>query len=187
MTYLTIDFDDSEKYVGNRPKGVVILKGPGGRHGTTWTFLALVDTGADFMHLPDKAATAVGISLANAPVVKLSTAGGIIHAKRRNVDVEIQGVLVNVPVNFHKDSMPLIGRQAIFRILDTSGFSPSEWLLDWHHLQQPQSATSSTTQQPSNFPLPSEETVGGKIVDYGTWVSIGGIRLNKRGYSEPVR
>jgi predicted aspartyl protease len=131
MTYLTVDFDDGRLYVGRRPRASVILRGPGGPHGKTWAVSALVDTGADYMHLPDSAAAAVGISLHRARRVRTSTAGGPVVFRRRTVDVEIENVTVSVPVNFGRNVPPLLGRQAMFSILEIAGFSTTEWLLKW--------------------------------------------------------
>jgi predicted aspartyl protease len=109
----------------------VILHGPGGTHGKTWAVSALVDTGADYMHLPESAATAVGISLTRARRVKTSTAGGTVVFRRCTVDVEIENVKVSIPVNFGRNLPALIGRQAMFSILEIAGFSTTEWLLKW--------------------------------------------------------
>lgn len=196
MTYLSINFNKGERYIGNRPFGTVILKGPGGSHGKSLQAIALVDTGADFMHLPDEAATYVGISLANSRVFKVSTAGGIIKVRQQNVNVEIQGVSVNIPVNFSKNAKPLIGRQAIFAILDTAGFSTTEWLLDWPHPPQLSSTISSTTQKQSTIALRQEDIIcqdiqdvlvkmgysppQSTVVDYGDHISIAGIKIKKK-------
>ncbi len=169
MTYSTVDFDAGEQYVLNRPKGAVVLHGPGGPHGTQWKTLALVDTGADYLHLPEEAAQKVGIFLYQAPVFRISTAGGVIRMVRRNVDVEIQGVKVNVPVNFARGAVPLIGRQAIFRVLEAAGFTTREWLLKWR---------TSTPQFQQVKKLESLSNAG--IVDHGSWVDIGGVRIDKR-------
>jgi predicted aspartyl protease len=107
-----------------------VLHGPGGTHGTTWSAVALVDTGADYMHLPKQAAHAIGVSLAGATVVKIATAGGTITMERVTVDVEIEGIRRRVPVNFAPNAMPLIGRQAMFAFLTSTGFTTTEWLLE---------------------------------------------------------
>jgi predicted aspartyl protease len=131
MAYATVDFDTGRPYVGRRPRGAVILYGPGGPHGTAWAVSALVDTGADFMHLPDSAAAGVGISLAAASSVRTLTAGGVTSFRQAVVNVEIEGVTVSVPVNFGPNVAALIGRQAIFAVLHTTGFTTTEWLLKW--------------------------------------------------------
>src|SRR5215218_1229962 len=114
--------------------GTVVLLGPGGKHGPSWTVKALVDTGADYLSLPEQAARAVGISLANTPQYKTLTARGPGCVRRKMVDAIIQGKKVAVPANFGRNSVPLIGRQAIFQVLRTAGFSTTEWLLDRHSL-----------------------------------------------------
>jgi predicted aspartyl protease len=129
VAYVTVDFDDGEPYNGNRPVGKVVLHGPGGPHGTTWTaYPVLVDTGADYMHLPDAAAAAVGLSLAGATAHNVSTAGGIVTVRRLTVQVEVHGILRKVPVNFAPNGKPLIGRQAMFAAIKSAGFSTTEWL-----------------------------------------------------------
>ena len=132
MAYATVDFDAGRSYVGRRPRGSIILYGPGGPGGkTTWAASALVDTGADYMHLPDAAAADVGISLAGARPVRTSTAGAVVTFQQATVAVEIEGVKVSIPVNFGPNLPALVGRQAIFAILHTSGFTTTEWLLKW--------------------------------------------------------
>ena len=131
VAHVTIDFDDGVPYSGNRPVADVVLQGPGGPHGSTWRVQALVDTGADYMHLPVQALQAVGIATTGAPQNRILTAGGTVVMQRVNVDVEIQGTLVNVPCNVLAGAKPLVGRQAIFTMLETAGFSTSEWLLDY--------------------------------------------------------
>lgn len=181
MSYITVDFDDGVPYASRRPMGTVVLNGPGGIHGHRWQAIALVDTGADFLHLPEEAATAVGISLVNVQQVNLLTAGGKVHMKQLKVDVEIQGILVNIPVNFAKNALPLIGRQAIFAILNTTGFSTSEWLLDWHKPQSHSAGTHGvqTGSNPSVPPQPAS-TSPLSIVDCGSYILVGGVKIDKR-------
>lgn len=131
MTYATVNFDAGEVYVSNRPLGNVVLRGPGGQHGNTIKFLALVDTGADFMHLPSSAAAGVGISLSGASKIRVCTGGGTVTFLQLTVEVEIESVTVRVPVNFGTNSPALIGRQGIFAVLDKTGFTTTEWLLKW--------------------------------------------------------
>lgn len=132
MTYRTISYDDGERYQRRRPYGSVTLHGPGGPYGiSSWHAWALVDTGADYMCLPSQAAHAVGVSLTSAASGPVLTAGGVITVQHFAVDVEIQGVRTNVPVNFAVNAKPLIGRQAIFAVLPAIGFTTSEWLLEW--------------------------------------------------------
>jgi predicted aspartyl protease len=128
---ITVDFDTSRAYVGNRPVGDVVLHGPGGSHGTTWAASALVDTGADYMHVPDSAVTGVGILTTGATRVRVSTGSGPATFWQIMADVEIEGVTVNIPINFGPNVPALIGRQAIFKVLEKTGFTTADWLLKW--------------------------------------------------------
>ena len=139
MTYVTIDFDEHEPYPKgsnvpkdyvNRPRGLVKLHGPGNL--SMRPFWALVDTGCDYLHLLEEAADKVGIDLSNAKRFRISTAGGLIYMRQKEVEVEIQGELVKVPCNFGKNAKPLIGMQAIFETMESVGFRSTEWLIDWH-------------------------------------------------------
>jgi predicted aspartyl protease len=151
VIYATVDFDDGLPYIGNRPVGDVVLHGPAGAGRPPWSVQALVDTGADYLHLPLQALQAVGISTSGASRFRILTAGGTIVVQQTTVDVEIQGVRVNVPCNFASGMKPLIGRQAIFQVLDTAGFSATEWLLDWY----PAGGASSTATAGSATASPS--------------------------------
>ena len=176
MAYATVDFDAGRPYVGRRPRGSVILHGPGGPHGKTWAASALVDTGADFMHLPDSAATAVGISFAGALSVRSSTAGGVVTFRQVIVDVEIENIKVSIPVNFSANVPALIGRQAMFAILHTAGFTTTEWLLKWIPAATTSPSASSGAQSRTDTPPKS----AAQIIDYGTWLDIGGVAVKKR-------
>lgn len=130
--YATVDFDDGRSYSGNRPMGTVVLVGPGGAHGTRWSSLALVDTGADYLILPDSAAHAVGISLSAARVVPVTGLGTTpFQMHQLNVNVELEGHPVRVPALFGRGARALIGRQTLFAALTTLGFSTTEWLFEW--------------------------------------------------------
>lgn len=175
MVYKTIDFDTGRAYVANRPMGDVLLLGPGGTHGTSFPFVALVDTGADYMHLPAQSAVAVGISLANARQVSVSTAGGIVTVYQEDVDVEIEGVRVNIPVNFAPGGKPLIGRQAIFKVLESTGFTTSEWLLRWK--QRPPSAAQMAQDEIEALMAPPDDSI--QFIEEEDYLIIGGQILRK--------
>ena len=177
MTYATVDFDTGRPYASRRPRGDVILHGPGGSHGTVWAVSALVDTGADFMHLPDSAAAGVGISTtgAGSRIVRSSTAGGVVTFRQLAVDVEIENVRVTIPVNFGANAPALIGRQAMFAVLHTAGFTTTEWLIKWiPAISTIRSAGSSSLATQFVDPPAS------RIFDHGTWLNIGGVRVVKR-------
>jgi predicted aspartyl protease len=132
LAHASIDFDSGEAYTGNRPVTDIVLHGPGGSLGaTTWTGAqVLVDTGADYLHLPQAAIDTVGISMAGAQTYRILTGGGTVVMKRVSVEVEIAGTKVTVPCNVMAGARPVVGRQAMFTVLETAGFSTTEWLLD---------------------------------------------------------
>jgi predicted aspartyl protease len=186
MTYATVDFDDGIPYVGRRPKGSVAIHGPGGPYGTSRTFLALVDTGADYMHLPLEAIQGVGLARPRRRV-RMMTAGGRITMWRGEFDVDIQGVPVRVPVNVAPNARPLIGRQAIYAVLDNAGFSTTEWLLDLKQTSSTQAAPTAASGQPSPASTPTQPSADLRIVDHGSWVQIGSVRVNKRQIADAAR
>jgi predicted aspartyl protease len=178
MAYASVDFDDGEAYVGNRPVETVRLHGPGGPHGNTWSTLALVDTGADYMHLPTEGATAVGISLAGASSITTSTAGGLATMKQQAVDVEFHGKRIHVPVNFAPGTVAVIGRQAIFDVVESAGFTTAEWLLDWWPAAGGKGLHVVAAQHVDVSPAQGHDAP--RIVDHGTWLDIGGVAVGKR-------
>jgi len=157
--WATVTFDEKEAYnvVGN-PKGTVRLKDKSGRYGD-WLSWALVDTGANRLHLPDAAAESVGLTLAGArPVPVMTASGAEIVMHQLDVDVEIQGARITTACNFAPNAKPLIGRGALFKAMKTAGFNSSDWLIEWHQKpggqpsgrQSPTpTAPSPTTRQPS--------------------------------------
>ena len=175
MTYQTIDFDDHEIYVGNRPRTAITLRGPGGWYGATWqAAAALVDTGADFMLLPEQAATGVGITPAGAQTVRVATAGGVVTVWRKLVSVTVLNITVDVPISFCANARPLLGRQAIFQLMQTAGFGTTEQLQEWY--ATPGAAAFATIAAGAPVPAMTAKT----IVDHGSWVEIGGVRVDKR-------
>jgi predicted aspartyl protease len=173
MAYATVDFDAGVPYVGRRPMGMIMIAGPL----RSRTLLALVDTGADYTHLPLELLDDVGLPLP-AQRVRMMTAGGIIYMARGLFDVRVEGIPVRVPINVAPRARPLIGRQTLFALLDTSGFTPFEWLLDLKDTSLPpqqrsQAATGALTSDPS----PSDEAP--QVVDRGSWLDIGGVRVEK--------
>jgi len=90
----------------------------------------LVDTGADYVMLPQYAASRVGIRIQPAHRIHMKTAGGpVIMCLVPNVDVEIEGKRVQISVLFNPSprSRSLLGRNGI-RALGEIGFDFSDWL-----------------------------------------------------------
>ena len=120
-------FPNSASFVGNRPYADVVLNPsyPG-----AVTHKCLVDTGADFLQLPARAAAACGLSLGGAANFVIGTAGGGVNTMLRlaKVTVQIEGYLVIVDVLFDptNTALPLAGRNVLLAAFDM-GFQPSMW------------------------------------------------------------
>ena len=99
----------------------------------------------------------------------------IITVLQEDVDVEIEGVTVNIPVNFAQNAKPLIGRQAIFKVLESTGFTTTEWLLRWK--QRPPSATQSAQEEVEALMARADDS--NQIIEEEDYVVIGGFRLRK--------
>ena len=112
--------------------------------------------------------------------IRVVTASGPIMMQQLKVNVDIQGANVIIPVNFSNGATPLIGRQAIFAVLQAIGFTTTEWLLQWYRpagSQRPQLANEiSPDFEPKNWESPQSPG----IVDRGRRVEIGGVSIPKR-------
>jgi predicted aspartyl protease len=85
------------------------------------TIKCLVDTGADYLQLPDVFANQAGLSLHNATTKRVKSAGGVKTTMQlmQNVDVELEGKRFSVDVMFGPhDCMCLAGRQALLTAFD---------------------------------------------------------------------
>jgi predicted aspartyl protease len=132
MTYKTIDYDNGTSYAGGLARETVTLHGPGGLSGhNIASILAVVDTGANFMHLPTQAAQGVGIVIVGTPNVTVSTANGQIQMWQIRVDVEIRRITRSILVNFANNSPALIGIESLKAFMDALGFDHTEWLIKW--------------------------------------------------------
>lgn len=123
----TVTYNMNIPYTGNRPYADVVLS-PGNPN--TPTHKCLVDTGADYLQLPAGAATAIGLSLANAQQVPVSTVAGTksllllsaLHASIENIPVTVD-VLFD-PTN---TAISIAGRQVLWAAFDY-GFNLTDWL-----------------------------------------------------------
>jgi predicted aspartyl protease len=120
----TITYGAIEAYRGNRPYADLILHGPRGRFPLV---RALVDTGADYAQLDAWAAQQVGITL---PAVgqTVATAGGTTTLAKAYADLEVFGTTIRVPVLFGPGANPLLGRHALFQLVQEAGFGTQRWL-----------------------------------------------------------
>jgi predicted aspartyl protease len=123
----TVIYTKNILYSGNRPYADVILVST---PGNTPTYKSLVDTGADYLQLPETAANLAGISLIGG---KKTTVQGISGSATMtlvsSVQITIEGIAVTVSVLFDPNaaSKPILGRQALMAAMDV-GFNTKEWL-----------------------------------------------------------
>jgi hypothetical protein len=97
---MNINFPNSSLYLGNRPYGDVVLINGIFRSSA---YVCLVDTGADYLQLPTRAATAIGLGhlLINSSNRSVTTSGGIVTMDFvTGVNVEVEGYLVTVDILF---------------------------------------------------------------------------------------
>lgn len=109
-----------------RPEGDLLLVGPGGSHAFGFV---LVDSGADYVVLPEKSGLKVGIALPPKPTTTLRGVGGGVGAALVNgVSLEFQSLQIKADVMFdYSNSVrPLFGRSG-FRALSDIGIDPADW------------------------------------------------------------
>lgn len=90
----------------------------------------LVDTGADYVMLPQYAAHRTGINLSSGSRIRIKTASGtqMMHlVSNVNLEIEGKGVQTEVLFNPSPQSRSLLGRNGI-RALGEIGFDLSDWL-----------------------------------------------------------
>jgi hypothetical protein len=109
-----------------RPEGDLLLVGPKGSHAFGYV---LVDSGADYVVLPEKAGLSVGISLPPKATTTLRGVGGVVGAALvPGVSLEFQSLTIKADVMFdYSNSVrPLFGRSG-FRGLSDIGLDPTNW------------------------------------------------------------
>lgn len=112
----------------NRPYADVKLITNTSNHTTK----CLVDTGADYLQLPNSVAAQAGLSLASATVkhVKNATGGTTPYHFLTKVDVEIEGVLITTDIMFGPaNCLCLAGRTCLLTAFDV-GFDNKSWHRD---------------------------------------------------------
>jgi hypothetical protein len=178
----TVQFDRVVAAYRGRPWAVVVLHGPGGSHGTRWKVAALMDTGADDLHLPEEAARRVGLAPQTGQSVRLASAGGQITRHRLQVDVDVQGTRVKLDALFAPGAMPLVGRRAMFSVMEAAGFTSGEWLVKWPPPPPPATSSSqdATADQSGPRPAATPSSRAHRITVDDDWIVIGGVRIQRR-------
>ncbi|HEV3241322.1 MAG TPA: hypothetical protein VG429_13065 [Casimicrobiaceae bacterium] len=111
-----------------RPEGALVLIGVGANSDYAFGYV-LVDSGADYVVLPEKAGLRAGIALPPKPTTTLSGVGGSVGAAlMRGLALEFQSlrIVVDVMFDYSNGAPPLFGRSGL-RALQDIGLDPSDW------------------------------------------------------------
>jgi predicted aspartyl protease len=123
-----VDYDGYNGYVRNRAYADIYCHGLGGRVPNPFHLAGLIDTGADYLELPNSVAQQLGLNLSLYSTNLVLTAGGYIPvAIVPNFGVEIEGKLVTVTTHFMALSTALVGLSVIIAAVDI-GLDPNRWL-----------------------------------------------------------
>ena len=127
----TVTYSNRRGFSGNRPYSNVTLLGNHGNPDVN--FSALVDTGADYLQLPQSAAVAAGINLRSAQSKTVHGATGsssMLFVSGVRVEVEGKTVVVDVFFDPTNSSSALLGRQCFLAAVE-AGFNAVEWLWEY--------------------------------------------------------
>jgi predicted aspartyl protease len=166
------------------PKAEVYVINPA--TGKKTRYAAIVDTGADHLLLDAAAAANAGLTYSALPGITVTTAGGSAVLKQAKIVIELEGVRLTVPAWFGPTPAGvLLGRSALLKALEIA-FDVS----DWGYNIPPSSGTSavpagsSVGAQPGVQPPPTAAQGPPprppRIIDHGSWIDIGGVRVEKR-------
>jgi len=123
-----VEYDGYHGYVRNRAYADIYCHGVAGRLPKPFHLAALIDTGADYLELPNSVAQQLGLNLSVYPTNLVLTAGGYIPvAVVPNFGVEIEGKLISVTTHFIALSTALVGLSVIIAAVDI-GLDVSRWL-----------------------------------------------------------
>lgn len=128
----TVHFANSAALSGTgavpRAEGALVLRGVGGNPDCAFGHV-LVDSGADFVMLPEKAGLLAGIALPSQPTTSVNGIGGSVGASRvAHVALEFQSasIVADVMFDYSNASPPLFGRSGL-RALRDVGIDPADW------------------------------------------------------------
>jgi predicted aspartyl protease len=123
----TNTFANSKAFVGGRPIGLVELCATSAPY-VSVTYACLVDTGADWLQLPDAAAFKAGVNLAAGTPLTLGTAGGggVAGTLVRGVSLKIEGKGIITAVFFVPGGAALLGRSGLLAAYDL-GMQTADW------------------------------------------------------------
>lgn len=125
----TVDYDDIRPYRNaGRPLVDLYCHGVSGAVPNPLHLIARLDTGADYLVLPVRVATGLGIDLTKYPRVKVGTAGGPAWAYDVSPFwIDIEGQLVGVRAYFMNSPLAVVGFEAMLSAMKV-GFDLRAWL-----------------------------------------------------------
>jgi hypothetical protein len=186
MPSRTVNFDDDELYVGNRPVVDLVLYGPGGPQGHTSLPIAaaLVDTGADFSQLDIAGAQHVGLDpTTQGRHVRVATAGGLVWLWQMPADIEVLGHKVRIEVQFGSGAASIFGREGIFQALEQAGFTTRDWLQKFYVASPgagPPDSDPEKTALLDKLGVEEPDRPAARIRFEGDYVVIGSVRIRRK-------
>jgi len=128
MAIQVLPYDGAHAYANNRPYADIYCHGVKGKITKPFHLSALIDSGADYLELPNKVAQQLGLNLATYPSHQVLTAGGYFPVTVVNgFTVDIEGKLVVVTAHFLAISTALLGLRAFLTAIDL-GLDTTKWL-----------------------------------------------------------
>jgi predicted aspartyl protease len=125
---IPVTYDGANRFVSNRPYADIYCHGVAGRIAKPFHLSALIDTGADYLELPNAVAAQIALNLTAYPSHQVLTAGGYFPVTVVNgFTVDIEGKLVKVTAHFMGISTALLGLRAILAAVDI-GLETTQWL-----------------------------------------------------------
>jgi predicted aspartyl protease len=124
---VSITYDGAHKFSSNRPYADIYCHGVHGRIAKPFHLAALIDTGADYLELPNTVARHLGITLSTFPSHQVLSAGGYLPVTVVNgFSVDIEGKVVTVTAHFLGITTALLGLRAILSAVDV-GLDTTQW------------------------------------------------------------
>lgn len=123
----SITYTGAHKFSSNRPYADIYCHGLSGRIAKPFHLAALIDTGADYLELPNTVARHLGVTLGAHPSHQVLSAGGYLPVTVVNgFYVDIEGKLVSVTAHFLGITTALLGLRAVLAAVDV-GLDTIQW------------------------------------------------------------
>jgi predicted aspartyl protease len=126
---VTVNYANAKTLIGTslKPVADIVLIGPKGKFPISGL---TVDTGADYLMVPQSAATRIGwLPNPMASIVTVATAGGYVSMTLLPAQsVQVEGISITAEVLVDpKNGNPLLGRSALQKLLNI-GLNTTDWL-----------------------------------------------------------